>query len=354
MRKREIDRSIYAPNSADPMLYQMPYNYSQLNLRFFEDEERLVEKINNSDQKWLIFVSSIKKGEMLQEKINGAIFIDSSTKDHNSEFFDGLIKNETFDNKVLISTSVFINGNNIKDKKLCNVVIYQTDETEIKQAIGRKRFESGSCEKLNVFFKIPDIKTINHYLKSNQDIWGIVEKSDKDPAFLSRFLLRTEHTVENVKKIVYADKYGTFYFGELCLEKLKNEDISNREILKVLKINRANYCERISQFFSIDFNDEMLEMLDRSDDVLKRFYNECVAASPVDAVEYNRIVEKFNRIRKRFNLIDPKADNLGANRNAMQPRAFNARLKSLGACIWVYIREGLYYFEYLENDNVKA
>ena len=348
VREKEIRRGLYSPLFPTPILYSMPQNYDFINLNFFEDDMTLIDKINKSVNKWLVFVTSKEKGKELATKIKGAIFIDASTKENDPDYIDSLIDNEKFENKVLISTSVFINGNNLVDDELCSIVIYQVDETSIKQGLGRKRISRGSNENIEVYLKIPSKKMLNQYLKNAEDALDIVEKSDNNPSYLSRFLLSNAYNVEMIKKMLYVDKKGGLHFAELCVENLKNDIVRFKNMLALLDGGVHSYCREIAAYFKLEFDEKMVEMLATFDNVVAEYEKRMLEMSPVDETRYRTNISELNKIKRRFGRYDKRRDNDGKNRPTMLPKTYNQRMQEVGSSLRVREQDSFFYY-YLEE-----
>lgn len=133
--------------------YYMARNYDYVVAHCYQTDEQLVEVIQSSEDKWIIFMNT--GGNALAEKLNqkgvSAVFLSRERTDADEEKRDAynfIIENETTDRKVLISTSLLDNGINItnaplknaKDKVL-NIAIDSFDRTQFIQMLGRIRTE---------------------------------------------------------------------------------------------------------------------------------------------------------------------------------------------------------------------
>ena len=153
-------------------IYTMNSNATKIrNIISFESLERdLLYEIINSKEKWLIFVKSIEQGKDIMKKIakylnsDEIIFMYRDILDLKTikeiQTFDILINEETFYQKVMISTSLLDNGVNIRSLELKNIVCFDDDPVEMVQMIGRKR----SLATQNDYF---DLYLIN---ESNQSL----------------------------------------------------------------------------------------------------------------------------------------------------------------------------------------
>ena len=133
--------------------YYMARNYDYVVSNCYQADEQLVELIQSSENKWIIFTNT--DGNALAEKLNqedvSAVFLSREKIDADAkkkQAYDYIIKNETTDRKVVITTSLLDNGINIlnerlkntKDKVL-NIAIDSFDRTQFIQMLGRIRAE---------------------------------------------------------------------------------------------------------------------------------------------------------------------------------------------------------------------
>lgn len=150
-------------NTAQAPFLNLPADYSYISPFVYNGYESLIERIRSDNDKWLILVNSKNDGYELAEQLNiligknTAVFINSDNKKSAAvnEIYSSMLKNEKFDFKVLIATSVIYNGINIKDEKLRNIVVPETTISVIKQVIGRKRILEGD-NRVNVYFPLVD------------------------------------------------------------------------------------------------------------------------------------------------------------------------------------------------------
>ena len=130
--------------------YKLEPDYTYIDPVYFDRWDEIVAAILAApeNEKWLIFVESKKRGEDLLKQLknsgcNGVVFITAENKkSHGTEegaAFQSIVKNEAFQQRVLIATKVLDNGINIKDSALRHLVIDAFDETTFLQMLGRKR-----------------------------------------------------------------------------------------------------------------------------------------------------------------------------------------------------------------------
>ncbi len=164
--------------------YYMERNYDYIdNFYYYVGDDELLQEVVKADEnnKWLIFVSSKRDGNALLEKIeeeNDKISVtfltaeskslsDSPTKKEKQEkaSYEKLVNEQTFDEDVLITTSVLDNGVNIKAESIKNVVIDYCDRTEFIQMLGRLRTTYDT--KINLYVPQYSEEQIQRKLKRN-------------------------------------------------------------------------------------------------------------------------------------------------------------------------------------------
>lgn len=190
--------------------YYMERNYDYIkNIKIFKDVKELVREINEGKSpknKWMVFVHSRKYGKKicdslnetnsvsenesndntktdleLEEMINDldanidsvvnsqepelAVFISAENKNTElkaSQALDDIVKNEQFEQNILITTSVLDNGINIKDSNIHNIAIDIYDRIEFLQMLGRLRIENEN-HSVNLYVKEYNIESLKSY-----------------------------------------------------------------------------------------------------------------------------------------------------------------------------------------------
>lgn len=186
--------------------YIIPYRYKSL--------KDITSQIAQSavDEKWLIFVKSIEEGVRLQSSLisvcgDSVCFLDAENKrsSENEKVYQGLVKNCTFDCRVLIATTVIYNGINVKDSLVKHIVVPFTTVSVMKQLIGRKRMEEG--EKVNVYFPIVAYQNIRRtFMKLLGEHFELMEL--RTPVNLKPMLQINHLLSERPSKFYYIQQLG--------------------------------------------------------------------------------------------------------------------------------------------------
>ena len=312
----------FASKCPTPILYKMNADMAAYNLFFFDDFEKVKAELISSPHKSIIFVDSKEFGMRLHEELKDSMYIDSRTKENDTESFLKLIENEAFKEKFLITTSVFINGSNIIDKAVKNVVIFNLDPCDIKQALGRKRI-IGDEKNLKVFLQIPTPRKISNTIKGFEQILNLTSLTKKE---LSQLILNSSAEYELIKRIIYASPDGTFSFNDLSIQHLLNGKIYFENLLEILKKGPSAYARQISKSLSIPFRKTTLKLISNPKSEMTALLDKFVETSPMNIDEFTNASIEFNNLRKRLKLITPE-DNFGKKRNPLMENALNQRLK---------------------------
>ena len=118
-----------------------PFSYPSL--------EKMLPKIKEeSSGKWLILVENKTKGVWLKSRIKGSAFVFRENEEYrmtedDAEEKSSIANSETFNARVLITTTILDVGTNISDKDVRNIVVDAWDPVTVVQFVGRKRGKGG-------------------------------------------------------------------------------------------------------------------------------------------------------------------------------------------------------------------
>lgn len=166
--------------SKEVIHYKANSEYGYVKPVYFKTLIQLCEQIEKTPEveKWLIFVSSKKKGEdiknYLQTKNVDSVMITAETKYHKKglgglvpkeyEVYDSIINKCKSTVRVTLATAVLDNGVNLKDSALKHLAILEMNPTTFLQMIGRKRLESPE-EQINLYLQSKDTGEIKAYFE---------------------------------------------------------------------------------------------------------------------------------------------------------------------------------------------
>lgn len=208
--------------------YIFPFDYSAYSLQFVSKLEDLTTCIQqNRKEKWLVFCNSKDKGKTFATSLgNFADYIDAEVKEEKEkkEVWQKLVKDEQFENQVLVTTAVLDCGVNIHDESVKNIVVCADNRTSLLQMVGRKRL--APQEKVRVWIVEPNSQALSARAKKYEKQLELIQQLEylktpkKQASFLNR-LLENSDPSDNV--LFYVS--GTQPFGQNkgSLEVRKNE-----------------------------------------------------------------------------------------------------------------------------------
>lgn len=163
-------------------LYSFKKDYCSYNLDFFKSNDELIELIENSDKKWLVFIDNIDIGEMLQDELSSRniktqLFEAKSKDDEKASEVAEFISSNNIKKKVLILTCAYDVGINVNNEDIC-IAMYTYTKTRFLQELGRKRLSCG--EHVNVYVNIPSKKFIQNRYNNAQREKAILQNWIKD------------------------------------------------------------------------------------------------------------------------------------------------------------------------------
>lgn len=158
---KNITKNIWGMEKNQLHKFSTGIDYSYLNVKYFKNENDILKLIANekTSDKWLIFVTSEKRGQKIRDQLNDydikSVFVKSGI---NNEETKNIINLQKFNCKVLISTKCLDNGINITDNEVRNLVVCAYDKTTFIQEIGRLRVNIRNPRKISLFIKTMDKK----------------------------------------------------------------------------------------------------------------------------------------------------------------------------------------------------
>lgn len=167
--------------------YEIPLEKKMVCVNYFQDFEQVIRRINQSNEKWLVFISNKKMAETWSKKLEVSFRIVHAEKKE-QDVMESIIRQEKFQEQVLIATKILDNGVNFKDAELKNIVIDTISKTEFIQMMGRKRVEPR--EVITVYIPQKNQKYFSGYywlgIKKIQDL--LEENGDGNNRLIQKIL----------------------------------------------------------------------------------------------------------------------------------------------------------------------
>lgn len=240
-------------------IYYIKRDYSFIkNIYKFKDLNELIDSVNKSKSKWLIFVKSKADGELIEKSLNQrkCIFISRERIDNDDKIesiYNDIIEKQYYDQEVLITTSVLDNGINLlpdsEHHPIRNIVLFSLDKTQFLQMLGRVRTVKDKC--LNIFlYEYPKYiikfyldKSIEELLKRLQcDMWDREEKIENYNSKYFKIIDRDNtfcdyNDYSIIKLLDTAKRMLDLYINENKIKEYHNDNIDIETIRNRLLFN---------------------------------------------------------------------------------------------------------------------
>lgn len=211
--------------------YEFPSSYNHINLKFYSEWNEIEELIlSGQTEQWLVFVDSKSKGKELAQRLGPkACYLDADSKASNE--WNDLLKNESFEQQVLICTSALDCGINIKSSSLKNIVAMTDDRTSLIQMVGRKRCRPGERVTLYVYNLPLDTIARRYTRLSEVDRWYIsYQEADRSKRFkIARDLWHTNDSYLRQYFDITFD--GNLVPNKLAMHKLRRKLVFYRRFM---------------------------------------------------------------------------------------------------------------------------
>ena len=302
--------------------YELPITFEFIEkLRFFNKDETMetyIEDAIRTNQKCIFFIQSASKAYELYEKHKKHCLFNCGKSDkhytHVKEAkIQAMLKNEKFEELILITTTCLDAGVNIIDADLKNIVIDVQDIGVLRQCIGRKRIHS-DFDKIHLYIKNISNKKLGgkitqlhkriamaEYLEKT-DTQQYIEKYGReiDKAYITYDAVEPDEACQYIKKVNKPMLYKTKF------------DLFNISIM-LKKYKTYGYCKFLTELFGFydesnnTFHFEIEEEKYKQDD-LNNYLNSLVGVEMLQVIDRKEIIEKIN-VKSNGRLLK-KLDNL--------------------------------------------
>lgn len=298
--------------------YDTNRDYTYLKPHTYTNPEILLEQIlkdKRTKNKWLIFVNNKNYGNELKRELEyndiSCSFIYRGCR--NKKELNNIIKNERFECKVLITTTILDNGINLFDEKIKNIVVTTWDyKIELIQCIGRIRFKNlAEAYPINLYLDKKTRKQIHGKITSIENSIKEIELLKNNP---EEFKKKYARKLNKLPNYIYLDQNNNYQYDELSYKKLLSDcrvingmrdnyydDISVNRALKSLGLRKNS--KNIVEVIDLDKLKQEKE-IDNLEVYIKSLINK-----PLDKQHQQELIEKINirdekgRLKKSYEII---------------------------------------------------
>jgi superfamily II DNA or RNA helicase len=223
--------------------YHWEQDHSHVDLRFFRDLEEIKQLIlGNPNEKYMIFVDSRDSGRALADDLgkNRATYLDAESK--GTKEMTKLLKEQTFDRQVLVTTKVLDCGINLWDNRLRHIVTVTDDRVSMLQMLGRKRRKPG--ERVNLYVCDMDLKLIAKRYRDGQELLAALREYQEGDSEVHHQMARSCWRSEDRKyRIYFRITDWSIVPNEVAFWALRRKDYFYRKLLEGHTTFRGEVCK---------------------------------------------------------------------------------------------------------------
>lgn len=223
--------------------YHWQQDHSHVDLRFFRDLEEIKQLIlGNPNEKYMIFVDSRDSGRALADALgkDRATYLDAESK--GTKEMTKLLKEQTFDRQVLVTTKVLDCGINLWDNRLRHIVTVTDDRVSMLQMLGRKRRKPG--ERVNLYVCDMDLKLIAKRYRDGQELLAALREYQEGDSEVRHQMARSCWRSEDRKyRIYFRITDWSIVPNEAAFWALKRKDYFYRKLLEGHTTFRNEVCK---------------------------------------------------------------------------------------------------------------
>lgn len=240
--------------------YKLPITYDFIEtLSFFNKDktlEQFIKEILTGKNKAIFFIQSAKKAYELHKRFKKYTLFNCSKSNSNYykyvdvDKIENMLKNERFEEQILITTTCLDAGVNIIDPDLKHIIVDVRDIGSLIQSIGRKRIKFND-DKVNVYIKNINNKQLGGMKAQLKRKLAMAEyfKQYGEEAYIIEYPRQYDKYCIVYDEVINEANKGTKRLNELMYYKC-NIDIF--DIQTMINKGKNGYCKYIKEI--LDYN----------------------------------------------------------------------------------------------------
>lgn len=241
--------------------YSTGRDYSYVNVKYFKDINDIATLIKNSDEKWLVFVTSDKNGQELKNNLcESGVSAEFIKANEDNEEKKNLTMFCKFSCQCLIATKCIDNGVNIKDTNVKNIVVMAYDKTTFIQELGRLRLNIKDAHEINLYIRCCYKKTFSTMLKKCEDKQELIDLYNED---INKFEVRFNNDYKNKKlpeDIFYLNKKKEWTINQLGVARMELDRKHYEKMVAMMELDEFAFIREQLNWLGLGdtFNEENL------------------------------------------------------------------------------------------------
>lgn len=241
--------------------YSTGRDYSYVNVKYFKDINDIETLIKNSEEKWLVFVTSDKNGQELKNNLcESGVSSEFIKANEDNQEKKNLTMFSKFSCQCLIATKCIDNGVNIKDVNVKNIVVMAYDKTTFIQELGRLRLNIKDAHEINLYIRCCYKKTFSTMLKKCEDKQDLIDLYNED---INKFEVRFNNDYKNKKlpeDIFYLNKKKEWTINKLGVARMELDRKHYQKMVDMMELDEFAFIKEQLSWLGLEdtFNEANL------------------------------------------------------------------------------------------------
>lgn len=308
----KIHEDLFGVNLVHEYKYSTGRDYSYVNVKYFKDINDIETLIKNSEEKWLVFVTSDDNGRKLKDNLceNGVLAEFIKANEDNQEK-KNLTMFSKFSCQCLIATKCIDNGVNIKDVNVKNIVVMAYDKTTFIQELGRLRLNIKDAHEINLYIRCCYKKTFSTMLKKCEDKQELIDLYKED---INKFKVRFNNDYKKLPEdIFYLNTKNEWTINKLGVTRMELDRKHYKNMVDMMEMDKFAFIkEQLSwlgledTFLEVNLIEDVVEDATKNDLLL--FLKDSYESNTYYTKEFfietiEAIIESDNKLMILFNKI---------------------------------------------------
>lgn len=308
----KIHEDLFGVNLVHEYKYSTGRDYSYVNVKYFKDINDIETLIKNSEEKWLVFVTSDDNGRKLKDNLceNGVLAEFIKANEDNQEK-KNLTMFSKFSCQCLIATKCIDNGVNIKDVNVKNIVVMAYDKTTFIQELGRLRLNIKDAHEINLYIRCCYKKTFSTMLKKCEDKQELIDLYKED---INKFRVRFNNDYKKLPEdIFYLNTKNEWTINKLGVTRMELDRKHYKNMVDMMEMDKFAFIkEQLSwlgledTFLEVNLIEDVVEDATKNDLLL--FLKDSYESNTYYTKEFfietiEAIIESDNKLMILFNKI---------------------------------------------------
>lgn len=308
----KIHEDLFGVNLVHEYKYSTGRDYSYVNVKYFKDINDIETLIKNSEEKWLVFVTSDDNGRKLKDNLcESGVLAEFIKANEDNQEKKNLTMFSKFSCQCLIATKCIDNGVNIKDVNVKNIVVMAYDKTTFIQELGRLRLNIKDAHEINLYIRCCYKKTFSTMLKKCEDKQELIDLYKED---INKFKVRFNNDYKKLPEdIFYLNTKNEWTINKLGVTRMELDRKHYKNMVDMMEMDKFAFIkEQLSwlgledTFLEVNLIEDVVEDATKNDLLL--FLKDSYESNTYYTKEFfietiEAIIESDNKLMILFNKI---------------------------------------------------